>query len=148
MSTLSHLFKTNQHEPKHEPSLKIFSVLVPIMNLEPVLKAKGFCDLNVPVELDFASGKLKYESRVADLVLRAAQLGYQTVALNVQIHQDDLTTKKVKLRRGLNLIGTPFFLTFLSPSHSRPNPRNTTNNSKTRRKRRKVPVMRRSRFSS
>ena len=56
----------------------------------------GFCDLNVPVSLDFESGKLLDEAGVKDLVIRAFQLGYRTLALNVQIHQDELTTKKVK----------------------------------------------------
>ena len=65
------------------------------MSATPKLKSLGYCDLNIPVELDYSSGKLKSEAGTKDILIRAFQLGYRTLALNVQVDQDELTTKKV-----------------------------------------------------
>jgi hypothetical protein len=48
---------------------------------------KGYCDLNIPIDL----GSDPREK--LDIVRRALSLGYQTLALNLCIDQKDLTVK-------------------------------------------------------
>ena len=48
---------------------------------------KGYCDLNIPVDL----GSDPREK--LDVVRRALTLGYQTLALNVSVDQKDLSSK-------------------------------------------------------
>jgi ribonuclease P/MRP protein subunit RPP1 len=51
---------------------------------------RGFCDLNLPFDLDgSSSGGDDFLAKIAQL----AKLGYDTIAVNVNVSQDQLTTK-------------------------------------------------------
>ena len=47
--------------------------------------AKGYCDLNIPIDSDVSPLKL---------VKRAISFGYETLALNIRVHQKELIRKK------------------------------------------------------
>ena len=46
--------------------------------------ARGYCDLNIPVDSDVPP---------LQMIKRALQFGYETIALNVRVHQDELKYK-------------------------------------------------------
>ena len=61
--------------------------------------AKGYCDLNIPIDSDVSP---------INLVKRAISFGYETLALNIRVHQKELIrgkkaqqhqAKKVKIFR-------------------------------------------------
>ena len=47
--------------------------------------AKGYCDLNIPIDSDVSP---------LNLVKRAISFGYETLALNIRVHQKELIRKK------------------------------------------------------
>jgi hypothetical protein len=46
--------------------------------------AKGYCDLNIPIDSDVAP---------LELIKRALNFGYETLALNIRVHQKELISK-------------------------------------------------------
>ena len=52
--------------------------------------AKGYCDLNIPIDSNVSP---------LNLVKRAISLGYETVALNIRVHQKELIRKVILIDR-------------------------------------------------
>ena len=64
---------------------------------------KGYCDLNIPVEL----GSDPRQS--LDVVRRALILGYQTIALNVVVDQKDLSSKNKSSKKKAKVAAQTLF---------------------------------------